>query len=53
MEYKENSNYKLLFDSGLSFAKPIEKVEIEDVDKKELKRLLKNGVIRFEDLLVK
>lgn len=51
LEYQENSNYKLLFDSGLSFAKPIDNLKIEEVDKNELKELLKTGVIQFEDLL--
>lgn len=52
LEYQENSDYKLLFDSGLSFAKPIKKIEIENVNKKELKSLLRSGVIQFEDLKI-
>lgn len=52
LEYQENSDYKLLFDSGLSFAKPIEKVKIENVDKKELKALMRSGVIQFENLKI-
>ena len=50
LEYQENSNYKLLCDTGLAFAKPIENSKIEKVDKNELRELLKNGVIQFEDL---
>ena len=49
-EYQENSDYRLLSDSGLSFAKPIEKLKIENVDEKELKALMRTGVIQFEDL---
>ncbi len=52
LEYQENSDYKLLFDSGLSFAKPIERLKIENVDKKELKALMRSGVIQFEDLKI-
>ena len=50
LEYQENSDYRLLFDSGLSYAKPIEKLKIESVDEKELKALMRSGVIQFEDL---
>ena len=50
LEYQENSDYRLLSDSGLSFAKPIEKLKIENVDEKELKALMRTGVIQFEDL---
>ena len=50
LEYQENSDYRLLFDSGLSYAKPIEKLKIENVDEKELKALMRSGVIQFEDL---
>ena len=52
LEYQENSDYKLLCDSGLTFAKIIEKVKIENVDKKELKSLMKLGVIQFDDLKI-
>lgn len=52
LEYQENSNYKLLCDTGLSFAKPIENSKIEKVDKDELKELMKFGVIQFEDLKI-
>lgn len=50
LEYQENSNYKLLFDSGLSFARVIDNLKIEGVEENELKQLLKSGVIQFEDL---
>jgi len=50
LEYQENSNYKLLFDSGLSFARIIDNLKIEGVEKDELKELMKSGVIQFEDL---
>ena len=50
LEYQENSDYKFLFDSGLSFAIPIKKLKIENVDKKELKILMQSGVIQLEDL---
>ena len=50
LEYQENSDYRLLSDSGLSFAKPIEKLKIENVDEKELNALMRTGVIQFEDL---
>ena len=52
LEYQEDSNYKLLFDTGLAFAKPVANPKIEGVDKKELKELLKAGVIQFEDLKI-
>lgn len=52
LEYQRNSNYQLLCDTGLSFAKPIENSKIERVDKKELKELLKSGVIQFDDLKI-
>ncbi len=52
LEYNENSNYKLLFDLGLEFARPMEKVKIEDVNKNELKSLFKTGVIQYEDLKI-
>lgn len=51
LEYQENSSYKLLCDSGLSFAKPLNNPKIEKVDKEDLKEISKNGVIQFEDLL--
>ena len=52
LKYEENSDYRLLCDSGLSFAKPIENSKIEKVDKKELRELIKSGVIQFEDLKI-
>lgn len=52
LEYQENSNYKLLFDTGLQFARPIATPKIEGVGKSELKELLKSGVIQFEDLKI-
>lgn len=50
LEYNENSNYKLLCDSGLEYARPVEKITIENVNKNELKKLLKTEVIQYEDL---
>lgn len=50
LEYQENSNYKLLCDLGLEFAKPVEKLKIENVNKNELKKLFKAEVIQYEDL---
>lgn len=52
LEYQENSDYKLLCDIGLLFAKPIENSKIERVNKKELKKLMRFGVIQFEDLKI-
>lgn len=52
LEIQENSSYKLLCDTGLIFAKPIENSKIERVDKNELKELLKSGVIQFEELKI-
>lgn len=52
LEYQENSDYQLLFDSGLAFAQPIEKLKIENVNKKELKELYKTGVIQLEDFKI-
>lgn len=52
LKYLENSNYKLLSDSGLYFAEPIDNLKIEEVDKNELKELLQSGVIHFEDLKI-
>ena len=52
LKYLENSNYKLLSDSGLYFAEPIDNLKIEEVDKNELKELLRSGVIHFEDLKI-
>ena len=43
----------MLCDSGLSFAIPIEKPEIREVDKDDLKDLKRTGVIQFEDLVIK
>lgn len=53
LEYQKNSNYKLLSDSGLYFARPVENSKIEAVGKDELKELFKTGVIQFEDLKIK
>ena len=53
LKYAENMEYKLLCDSGLSFAIPIEKPEIKEVDKEDLKYLMQTGVIQFEDLVIK
>lgn len=50
LEYQENSNYKLLCDLGLGFARPVEKLKIENVNKNELKKLFKTEVIQYEDL---
>ena len=52
LEYQENSNYKLLYDIGLTFAKPINNPKIEKVDTNEVKELLKSGVVQFEDLKI-
>ena len=52
LEYQENSNYKLLYDSGLRIAKVEEKLKIEDVNKNELKELFKTDVIQYEDLKI-
>ena len=53
LQYGINADYKILCDSGLSFAVPIEKLEIKEVDKNDLKNLKKTGVIQFEDLVIK
>ena len=53
LQYGENADYKMLCDSGLSFAIPIEKPEIKEVDKDDIKALMKNGVVQFEDLVIK
>ena len=53
LEYEENTNYRLLCDTGLSFAEPIDNLKIEEVDKVELKQILMSGVIQFEDLIIK
>ena len=45
-----NSNYKLLCDLGLEFARPVEKLKIENVNDNELKKLYKTEVIQYEDL---
>lgn len=52
LEYQHNSNYRLLCDTGLEFAKPIENSKIESVDENELNELFKSGVIQFEELKV-
>ena len=53
LQYGENADYRMLCDSGLSFAIPIEKPEIREVDKDDLKDLKRTGVIQFEDLVIK
>lgn len=53
LQYGENMDYRLLCDSGLTFAIPIEKPVIREVDKNDLKYLMQNGVIQFEDLVIK
>lgn len=53
LQYGENAEYRLLCDSGLSFAIPIEKLRIKEVDKEDLKNLKRTGVIQFEDLVIK
>lgn len=53
LKYGTNAEYKLLCDSGLAFAVPIEKLEIKDVNEDELKQLIKSGVIGLNDLKIK
>ena len=54
LEYKKNSKYKLLFDSGLSFARVVDNsLKIENVDSEELKKLLKSEIIQIDDFKVK
>lgn len=53
LKYGANLDYKMLCDLGLAFAIPIEKPEIKEVDKNDLKNLMTNGVIQFEDLIMK
>jgi type IV secretory pathway TraG/TraD family ATPase VirD4 len=53
LQYGENADYKMLCDTGLSFAVPIERLKIEDVNDEELKLLVKNGVIGLNDLKIK
>ena len=52
LEYQKNSDYQLLVDTGLYFAKPIANPKIESVDKNELKGLLKTGIIQFENFKI-
>ena len=52
LEYQINSNYKLLCDLGLEFARPVEKIKIENVNDNELKKLYKTEVIQYEDLKI-
>lgn len=52
LQYGVNSEYKMLCDSGLSYAIPIEKLEIKDVNEAELKALVKFGVIELKDLKI-
>ncbi len=52
LEYEENGDYRLLHDIGLIFAKPIEKLKIEKVNKDDIKDLTKYGVIQLEDLKI-
>lgn len=54
LEYKKNSKYKLLFDSGLSFARVVDNIlKIENVDSEELKKLLKSEILEIDDFKVK
>lgn len=53
LEYQENSNYKLLSDSGLYFARIIENSKMEKVTKEEIKELIRTGIIQFDDLKIK
>lgn len=50
LEYNSNTTYKLLSDSGLSFAIPIDKVKMEKVENYEIEELMKSGIIQYEDL---
>ena len=52
LEYQVNSNYKLLCDLGLEFARPVEKLKIENVNDNELKKLCKTEIIEYEDLKI-
>lgn len=42
LDYRKNDSYKLLCDSGLYFAVPIKSPQIEEVDSKDIKEILKN-----------
>lgn len=53
LQYGSSADYKILCDTGLSFAVPIERLKIEDVNDEELKSLVKNGVIGLNDLKIK
>ena len=46
------SNYKLLCDLGLEFARPVEKLKIENVNDNELKKLYKTEIIQYEDFKI-
>ena len=50
LDIEENSNYTLLVNSGLYYAKPLENFKIQEVDEYELRNILLNGVIKYEDL---
>ena len=50
LDIEENSNYTLLVNSGLYYAKPLENFKIQEVDENELRNILLNGVIKYEDL---
>lgn len=50
LKYEENSNYTMLCECGLNFAKPIIPPKIEKVDQEEIRNILKTGIIRLEDL---
>ena len=52
LDAKENSDYTLLINAGLSYAKPLENFKIENVDKQELKEILLKGVIKYEELKI-
>lgn len=50
LKCESNSTYKMLCDTGLSFAAPIQVSEIENVNKEEVKELFKSGILKLEDL---
>lgn len=53
LKYGTSADYKMLCDSGLSFAVLIERPEIKEVDKTDLKELKHSGVIQYKDLIKK
>ncbi len=50
LDYIQNSNYKLLTDSGLVYAKIVDNFKIESVDEVEIENILKTGIFELEDL---